>query len=31
VRNPAEHRCTIVAFDHDFDRFPGVRRVAPSD
>ena len=25
-----EHRCTIVSFDHDFDRFPGVRRVAPS-
>ena len=25
-----EHRCTIVSFDHDFDRFPGVRRIAPS-
>jgi uncharacterized protein len=25
-----EHRCTIVSFDHDFDRFEGVRREAPS-
>ena len=24
-----EHRCTIVSFDHDFDRFEGVRREAP--
>lgn len=24
-----EHRCTIVSFDHDFDRFTGVRREAP--
>ena len=24
-----EHRCTIVSFDHDFDRFEGVRRQAP--
>jgi uncharacterized protein len=25
-----EHRCAIVSFDHDFDRFEGVRREAPS-
>jgi uncharacterized protein len=24
-----EHRCTIVSFDHDFDRFHGIRREAP--
>jgi toxin-antitoxin system PIN domain toxin len=24
-----EHRCAIISFDHDFDRFEGVRRVAP--
>lgn len=24
-----EHRCTIVSFDHDFDRFEGVDREAP--
>ena len=24
-----EHRCTIVSFDHDFDRFEGVHREAP--
>ena len=24
-----EHRCTIVSFDLDFDRFDGVRRVTP--
>lgn len=24
-----EHRCEIVSYDHDFDRFPGVRRRAP--
>ena len=25
-----EHRCTIVSFDQDFDRFPGVERIAPT-
>jgi toxin-antitoxin system PIN domain toxin len=25
-----EHRCTIVSFDHDFDRFGGLRREAPA-
>ncbi len=25
-----EHRCTIVSFDNDFDRFPGVRWQAPT-
>lgn len=25
------HRCTIVSFDHDFDRFAGVRREIPPD
>lgn len=25
-----EHRCTIVSYDHDFDRFEGVDRIAPS-
>ena len=24
-----EHRCTIMSFDHDFDRFEGVRRETP--
>ncbi|HSK21789.1 MAG TPA: TA system VapC family ribonuclease toxin [Egicoccus sp.] len=24
-----EHRCTIVSYDHDFDRFEGVHRIAP--
>lgn len=24
-----QHRCTIVSFDNDFDRFEGVRREAP--
>ena len=24
-----EHRCVVVSFDHDFDRFDGVRREAP--
>ncbi len=24
-----EHRCTIVSFDQDFDRFPGVERIPP--
>ena len=25
-----EHRCTIVSFDHDFDRFDAVRREVPA-
>lgn len=25
-----EHRCTIVSFDNDFDRFPGLRRQPPA-
>ena len=25
-----EHRCTIVSFDHDFDRFEGISRIAPA-
>jgi uncharacterized protein len=25
-----EHRCTIVSFDRDFDRFDGVAREAPT-
>ena len=25
-----EHRCTIVSFDHDFGRFPGVRWEEPT-
>jgi len=25
-----EHRATVVSFDRDFDRFPGVRRSEPS-
>jgi uncharacterized protein len=25
-----QHRCTIVSFDHDFDRFDGVRREVPT-
>lgn len=25
-----EHRCTIISYDHDLDRFEGVRREAPT-
>lgn len=25
-----EHRCVIVSYDNDFDRFDGVKRLAPS-
>jgi uncharacterized protein len=25
-----EHRCVVVSYDNDFDRFPGIRREAPT-